>query len=99
MPFARTDLNVFCAKLKLLVAECGDKDFITIEAMKGRFKTEAWKPLGDENSVLYKFLTSLAFKREGLEANQLDRMSLIIFALLNCPGKTSDRCEHFFNEL
>ena len=71
LPFARTDLNIFCAKLKLAVLDCcedGD-DFLTIAALKNRFKTEAWKPLNDENSVLYRFLTSSAFKRKGLEAD------------------------------
>ena len=71
LPFARTDLNIFCAKLKLAVLDCCEdgEDFVTIDALKNRFKTEAWKPLSDENSVLSKFLTSSAFRRKGLEAN------------------------------
>ena len=79
--------------------DCGGEDYVTPEAMRVHFKSEAWAALEDEESTLYRFITSIAFKREGLEAKQIDRQALSMFAMLHCPGDLPDRCEHFFNEL
>ena len=40
--------------------------------MREHFTTEAWADLEDEESTLYKFLTSAAFKRDGLQDDQID---------------------------
>ena len=51
----------------MAVQDCGDDDWVTPDAMRTHFKTAAWKPLEDDNSTLYKFITSSAFKSDGLE--------------------------------
>ena len=69
--------------------------------MRNHFKTPAWADLENENSVLAKLLLSSAFKNDskGLSPDQICTQALVLFAILNCQGKTADKTEHFFNEI
>jgi hypothetical protein len=99
LPFARIQVNHFIVKAKIAEQQAGAEGYVTLETLRGELTTPAWADLGDENSTLSKFLLSAAFKKDGQEADQIDCESLIIFALLNSPGKPADKAEHVYNIL
>ena len=101
LPFPRIEINTFCVWVKMAHTDCGEEGYVTLESLRAHFKSPAWKDLEDENSVFAKFLLSSAFKNDakGLAPDQICLQALILCAVLNCQGKLSDKCEHFFNEI
>ena len=101
LPFPRIDVNTFCVWVKMAHTDCGEEGYVTLKSLRSHFKSPAWKDLEDENSDFAKFLLSSAFKNDekGLASDQICISALILFAVLNCQGKLSDKCEHFFNEI
>ena len=87
--------------MKMAHADDGVEGFVTLQSLRAHFKSPAWKDLEDENSPLAKFLLSSAFKNDakGLAPDQICTVALVLFAVLHCQGKLSDKCEHFFNEI
>ena len=51
--------------LKMAQADSENGDSISLEILRNRLETSAWRSLEDENSTLSKFLLSKAFKDEG----------------------------------
>ena len=45
LPFQRILLNNFLKKLDNALKACGDESFVTIDALKAEFKTDAWREL------------------------------------------------------
>lgn len=56
MPLYRTRIKTFYRKLKEAEHECDDKGYVTIQALKNQFKTEAWVDINDKNSKLSQIL-------------------------------------------
>ena len=49
-------------KLKIAEEQSGGEGFVTNDALKTEFNTEAWEDLNEESSTLYQFLNSTTFK-------------------------------------
>ena len=101
LPFARTLINTFIAKVNDAETACGEQGYVTIESLAVEFSSPAWKDLKDPDSVLVKLLTSAAFKDEkkGHGADQIDADFLRCFGLLNCAGKNEDKARWFYGVL
>ena len=81
--------------------KCGEKGFVTIEALSDELTTPAWEDLRNEESQLYKFLCSAMFKneRKGHDKDEIDTEYLRIFALLHCAGKAADKAHVYYEML
>ena len=72
--------------MALATMESSDGNSLTISSLRVYLKQIEWKDLDDEESTLSTFLLSSAFKRQGLEDDEIDRLSLSLYAILNCHG-------------
>ena len=86
-PFARTKFTAFKLALSNAHTECGEGGFVTMEALSKTLYTPAWQGLKSESSEIGKLLLSEGFKKPGLEADQIDHDSLLLFAILHCVEK------------
>ena len=93
LPFQRILLINFLKKVDNAQKACGDGSYVTIDALAGEFKTDAWKPLKQTDSMLVKLLTSPFFKdpKENHDANQISVDYLKLFACFHCSGKPRDK--------
>ena len=93
LPFQRILLNNFLKKLDNALKACGDESFVTIDALKAEFKTDAWRELNQPDSNLVKMLTSPFFKnpKENHDANQISFDFLKLFACFHCSGKPREK--------
>ena len=83
-PFARTKFTAFKQALANAHTECGEGGFVTMEALSKTLYTPAWQGLKSQSSEIGKLLLSEGFKKPGLEADQIDHDSLLLFAILHC---------------
>jgi hypothetical protein len=74
LPFCRTPAIDFFKAVHVAHVECGNENFVTIEALAKVFNTPAWASLGQSDSKLCKVLLSSAFKNEesGQSSEQID---------------------------
>ena len=86
-------------KLKIAEQQSGGEGFVTVEDLKTELNTDAWEDLGDESTVLYRFLTSSIFKNKTKKQkdDQIDVENLGLFALLHCPGNPQDKAEYLYS--
>ena len=65
LPFKRVPFLAFKRAVKAAEKDCGDKGYVTIEALKERLVVpgvESWKALEDSNSEICKLLLGSLFK-------------------------------------
>jgi len=86
LPFCRCLITTFVKHVHNAAKESGSYDYCTIQALRKEFQSPAWADLEDQNSKLVKLLKSAPFKNEngGLDAEHVDKNSLIVFGLLHC---------------
>lgn len=99
LPFQRILINVFLKKVDNALKECGDSGFVTIEALRKQFTTQAWHELKTDGSPLIQILTAPAFKREGHTMDQIDVDILKTIGLFHCAGKPRDKAIVFYGIL
>ena len=64
LPFNRTLLPLFFKQVEDAEKECGEANYVTLEALAAQMKTAAWKDLKNPESTLSQFLLSEAFKNK-----------------------------------
>ena len=86
LPFSRTNVKTFADTIELAHKECGGEGFVTLEALRKFFTTQAWIQLSDESSKLCKVLLSDALKNadKAHSANQIDSTWLMCYGLIAC---------------
>lgn len=57
LPFNRTSARIFLKTIEFAHAACNKEGFVTLDAMRGQFTTDAWKDINDDNSELIKILS------------------------------------------
>ena len=85
-------------KVKFAHEKCGNKGFITREALREAIPTPAWEPLEKKDSVLSKVLLSDAFKTAKMESGseEIDVKHFLAFSLLHCVGSSYDKARALF---
>ena len=93
LPFQRILLSNFLKKLDNALKVSGDGSYVTIDALKEEFKTDAWKPLKQPDSMLVKMLKHPFFKdsKENHTADQISVDYLKLFACFHCSAKPRDK--------
>ena len=86
-------------KLRIAEQNAGGEGFVTTESLRGEFSTSAWQELDDEQSPLYKIITSNIFKNTRYREEQIDAETLALFAILHCSGRQVDKAEHLYSTI
>lgn len=88
LPFCRTLIKTYCAKVYEADRICGEKGFVTLDELRNQFNSPAWAAINDDDSKLTKVLLSAALKdpEVGHQPNQIDTKYLICYGLLLCGG-------------
>ena len=93
LPFCRTMVNRFFAKVEKADKECGEYGFVTFEALRQELSSSAWAGLWTPTSTLYRLLSSEMFRSE---EGFIETEALKVFGLLHCHGDPMDKAKHFY---
>ena len=96
LPFYRIKLTEMIEKIDLAEKESDQPSCVTIGFLRKHLRTQAWAPLQDTSSVLYKLLTSEAFQHTSGREGYIDVEALKIFSLLHCVGNAEERAHEFY---
>ena len=68
-----------------------------MESMRLVFNTQEWADLNDEDSLLYKSLTSMHFRKFEFGDDRIDKDAVALFGLLYCEGDSRDKALALFH--
>lgn len=100
LPFCRTTIANFTENVRQAHIACGEKGWVTIDALCKVFQTPAWAQLTQNDSKLCKVLLSEAFKEPSKHLeNQISEKFLMSYGLILCQGKPQEKAKVFFGIL